>query len=194
MSLRTAQEGRLLRITLASPQTRNLLDAGLCEALLRELSQAQANENVGGILLDAEGPVFCSGIDAEAGGELFSIRQRLSKPLVAAVRGVALSGGLGLLAGAHVVLAAQGSSFGLTDIREGVWNEALYRVVAAAIGERRARELTLTGRVFSTPDALALGLVHMVAPAFELDDRATEVAGALANAHPHVVRAALRAH
>ena len=116
----------------------------------------------------------------------------MAKPLVAAVKGVAISGGVALLANAHVVVAAQGSSFGLTDIREGKWSEAIYWAVASAIGERRALELCLTGRIFSTPDALAWGLVHMVAPAFELDDRASEVAAALANANPEAVRAALR--
>jgi enoyl-CoA hydratase/carnithine racemase len=90
------------------------------------------------------------------------------------------------------VIAAQGTSFGLTEIREGKWSEAVYRAVAAAVGERRAMELCLTGRVFSTPDALAWGLVHMVAPAFELEDRATEVATPLANANADAVRAALR--
>ena len=63
--------------------------------------------------------------------------------------------------------------------------------VASAIGERRALELCLTGRIFSTPDALAWGLVHMVAPAFELDDRASEIAMAVANAAPEAISAAL---
>ncbi|MSV34624.1 MAG: enoyl-CoA hydratase/isomerase family protein [Bryobacterales bacterium] len=190
MSIRVEQDGRLRRITLAAPEKRNLLDAALCQDLLAILRAAAADDTVGAILLDAEGPVFCSGIDAEAGADLFTIGRRISKPLVAAVKGVALSGGLALLANAHVVLAAQGSSFGLTDIREGVWNKALYRAVAGAIGERRARELSLTGRVFSTPDALSWGLVHMVAPAFELDERATEVATALANANANAIRTA----
>ena len=190
MSVRIEQDGRLRRITLAAPEKRNLLDAGLCQDLLAKLRDAAADDTVGAILLDAEGPVFCSGIDAEAGADLFTIGRRISKPLVAAVKGVALSGGLALLANAHVVLAAQGSSFGLTDIREGVWNTALYRAVAGAIGERRACELSLTGRVFSTNDALAWGLVHMVAPAFELDERATDVATALANANATAIRTA----
>jgi enoyl-CoA hydratase/carnithine racemase len=192
MSLRIEQDGRLRRITLAAPEKRNFLDAVACQDLLRELRDAAADDAVGGILIDAEGPLFCSGIETEAGADLFTIGRRIAKPLVAAVQGVAVSGGLGLLANAHVVVAAQGSSFGLTDIREGIWNEALYRAVAGAIGERRTRELSLTGRIFSTPDALAWGLVHMVAPAFELDDRATEIATALANANPHAIRAALR--
>ena len=192
MNLRIEQDGRLRRIALAAPEKRNLLDAAMCQDLLGELRDAVADNAVGAILLEADGPIFCAGVDPVAGEELFTIGRRMAKPLVAAVKGVAISGGVALLANAHVVVAAQGSSFGLTDIREGKWSEAVYWAVAAAIGERRALELCLTGRVFSTPDALAWGLVHMVAPAFELDDRASEVAGALANATPEAVRAALR--
>jgi len=192
MNLRIEQDGRLRRIALAAVEKRNLLDAAMCQELLRELRDAVADDEVGAILLEADGPVFCSGVDPVAGEELFTIGRRMVKPLVAAVQGVAVSGGLALLANAHVVLAAQGSSFGLTDIRDGKWSEAVYWAVASAIGERRALELCLTGRIFSTPDALSWGLVHQVAPAFELDDRASEVASALANANPEAVRAALR--
>jgi enoyl-CoA hydratase/carnithine racemase len=192
VSLRIEQDGRLRRIALAAPEKRNLLDAIICQDLLRELRDAVAHDTVGAILLEADGPIFCVGVDPLAGEELFTIGRRMAKPLVAAVKGVAISGGVALLANAHVVVAAQGSSFGLTDIREGKWSESIYWAVASAIGERRALELCLTGRIFSTPDALAWGLVHMVAPAFELDDRATDVAGALANANPEAVRAALR--
>ena len=67
----------------------------------------------------------------------------------------------------------------------------MFDAVARAVGDRRALELALTGRIFSTAEAAAWGLIHMVAPAFELDDRATETATALANANRDVVRAAL---
>ena len=191
MNLRIEQDGRLRRITLAAPEKRNLLDAGLCRDLLRELREAAADQGTGAILIEADGQVFCSGVEPGAGDELFAIGRAITKPLVAAVRGVAVSGGLALIANAHVVVAAQGTSFGLTDIREGKWSEAIYRAVASAIGERRALELALTGRIFTTQDALAWGLVHVVAPAFELDDRASEIAAALANANLDAVRAAL---
>jgi len=192
MNLRIEQDGRLRRIALAAAEKRNFLDAAMCQDLLRELRDAVADDAVGAILLEADGPMFCTGVDPVAGEELFTIGRRMAKPLIAAVRGVAVAGGVALLANAHVVLAAQGSSFGLTDIREGKWSDSIYRAAAASIGERRALELCLTGRIFSTADALAWGLVHMVAPAFELDDRAGEVAGALANANSEAVRAALR--
>ena len=190
MSLRIEQDGRLCRIALAAPQKRNVLDAAACRDLLQELKNAAAEEGTGAILLEADGSAFCAGAECED-EELFTIGRHINKPIVAAVQGVAISGGLALVANAHVVVAAQGTSFGLTDIRDGRWHAALYRAVAHAIGERRTLELGLTGRVFSTPEALAWGLVHSVAPAFELDDRATEVSIALANASPAAVRAAL---
>jgi len=91
-------------------------------------------------------------------------------------------------------VAAQGSSFGLTDIREGRCYPGILGAVAAAIGGRRARELSLTGRVFTAPEALAWGLVHALAPPFELDDRASAIAAALANADANAVSAILAFH
>jgi enoyl-CoA hydratase/carnithine racemase len=190
MKLRIEQDGRLYRIALSSPETRNVIDAAGCLDLLRELRGAEADANVGAILLEADGPIFCAGCEPDE--ELMSIGRKASKPIIAAVQGVVLAGGLALAANAHVVVAAQGTSFGLTDIREHRWSEAIMEAVALAIGQRRALELSLSGRVFSTPDALAWGLVHHVAPAFELDDRATEVAVGIANANPDAIRAMLK--
>jgi enoyl-CoA hydratase/carnithine racemase len=190
MSLRIEQDGRLCRIALAIPEKRNMLDAKACRDLFHELTDAAADRGTGAILLEADGPVFCAGAQCEDGA-LFSIGRTISKPIVAAVQGVAIAGGLALVANAHVVVAAQGTSFGLTDIREGQWHDAVFRAVSFAVGERRALELGLTGRVFSTPDALAWGLAQYVAPAFELDDRATEIGMALANANPEAVARAL---
>ena len=190
MSLRIEQDGRLCRIALAAPDKRKILDEKSCRDLFHEMVDAAADPGTGAILLEGDGAVFCAGSECDD-PDLFTIGRRIGKPLVAAVQGVALAGGLALVANAHVVVAAQCTSFGLTDIREGKWYEAAFRAVAAAMGERRALELGLTGRVFSTPEALAWGLVHHVAPAFELDDRATEIGMALANASPAAVRNAL---
>lgn len=193
MSVRVEQAGRVRILTLASPGTRNVLNASMAAALLGELAAADADGSTGSVLLDAEGDTFCGG--TEAGGvlpdELFTFGQRAVKPVVAAIRGVALSAGVGLLANAHVVLAAQGSSFGLTDLREGHCDARLLAAVARAVGERRTRELALTARVFTVPDALAWGLVHAVMPPFELEDRATAVARGLAAADAAAVRAVM---
>jgi enoyl-CoA hydratase/carnithine racemase len=190
MKLRTEQDGRLYRIALSSPEARNVIDADGCRDLAREFHEAEADESVGAILLEADGPIFCAGCEADE--ELLSIGRKIEKPIIAAVQGVVISGGLALAANAHVLVAAQGTSFGLTDIREGRWAEVFTDAIGYAIGRRRALELALSGRIFSTPEALAWGLVHHVAPAFELDDRATEVAQGIANAHPEAIRGMLK--
>jgi len=190
VTLRIEQDGRLCRIALALPEKRNALDAAACLDLLHELRDADAERSVGAILLEADGPVFCAGAEPDDEA-LFRIGQTVSKPIVAAVQGVAVSGGLALLANAHVVVAAQGASFGLTEIRDGKWDGAAFEALVWALGRRRATELAITGRVFSTPEALAWGLIHYVAPAFELDDRASKIATAVANANPAALKQAL---
>ena len=113
MSFRIEQDGRLCRITLAQPEKRNVLDAAACRELLRELTDAAADAATGAILIEADGQIFCAGAEPEDDA-LFTIGRPISKPIVAAVQGVAISGGLALAANAHVVVAAQGTSFGLT--------------------------------------------------------------------------------
>jgi enoyl-CoA hydratase/carnithine racemase len=190
VSFRIEQDGRLRRITLAAPEKRNVLDREATSALLSELTEAAADAGTGAILLEADGPVFCAGAECED-DQLFTIRERLGKPLIVAVQGAAISGGLAIVASAHIAVAAQGSTFGFLDIREGRWNRRVYRAIAGAIGERRALEIGMTGRIFSTQDAMAWGLIQQVAPAFELDDRAMEIGTAVANANPDAIREAL---
>jgi enoyl-CoA hydratase/carnithine racemase len=174
------------------PEKKNALTTEVCNSLVNAIEGSEEDPTVGAILLEARGDVFCAGMDlSEAQGDsagiataihekLFTLGLRLRKPIVASIQGPALGGGIGLIANAHIAIAAQGSSFGLTEIRVGMWPFVIWRSVAAAIGERRAMALALTGRIFSVNEALSWGLVHEVTPAFELDDRATATAHHLA--------------
>ncbi len=192
--IRSEQDGRVRRITLAVPQRRNVLTSELAKQILAELSEALEDDGTGAILMDAEGPVFCGGLDFDdlPGDAIFRFGKTASKPIVAAMQGVATSAGVALLANAHIVIAAQGSSFGLTDIRESRSHSGVQAAVEAVLGERRTTELALTGRIFTTPDALNWGLVHAATPAFELDDRGLAVAQGLAGANPQAIRAVLK--
>jgi enoyl-CoA hydratase/carnithine racemase len=187
-----AREGRMLRLTLNRPEKNNLLTSSLCRDLVSALDNAERDAEVGCVLLEAAGPMFCGGLELaeepqpeadEARERLFTFGREYRKPVVAAVQGPCLGAGVGLVANAHVVLAAQGVQFGLTEIRHGCWPYVTHRALAWAMGERRVVELSLTGRVFSAQDAMLFGLVHEIAPAFELDDRATAVARRLAESN-----------
>lgn len=189
--IRIEQEGGVRRLHLAAPERHNIIDAPMAVALLVEMKEAEADPGTKVLLLEADGPMFCGGSANEVDPDIFHIGARSTKPIVAAVKGVALGVGLALIAGAHVAIAAQGSSFGFVDIREGRWNQELFQALSRCIGSRRTLELGLTGRIFTVPDALSWGLIHQVAPAFELDDRATSIAQSLAAADPAAVQAAL---
>ena len=133
MSIEVAREGRVLRASLNRPQHRNLLTFEVAQALVNIVDQAQSDDAVGAVLVDGRGEFFCYGGEPDLPDALWTLSERLTKPLVAAVQGAALSAGMALVAQAHVAVAAQGTSFGLLDIRNGVFPPALH-AVAEAIG------------------------------------------------------------
>lgn len=196
-------EGAVAHITLRRPESRNVLDPGIVRSLADLLLQAERDSTVNAILLDGEGPAFCCGLepgavwisstreDVQALASILGFGRNTSKPLVVAVQGAALGVGLGLVSNAHVALAAQGSSFGLTEIRSGQWPFLAWEALERTLGRGRALELSLTGRVFTAADALAWGLVHEVTQPSELEDRASATASLLAGGPPRIVRQAL---
>lgn len=194
------RQGRLLEITLNRPDKRNALDRAMCESIVEACESAETDGSIGAIYWRSVGPIFCSGMDLDEAsspdaveltsihGRLFSLGTRLSKPIVCAVQGPALAGGLGLVANAHVAIAVHGTTFGLTEIRIGMWPFAIYRAVEMALGSRRTLELTLSSKIFNTPEALAWGLVQEVVPPFELEERGEAIARAMANAPADTIR------
>lgn len=196
--------GRVLHVTLDRPEKRNALSLELARRLADQLDEASADDAVGAILLTGAGKVFCAGMDLSEMGRvdsaelarvherLFTCGERLRKPLVAAVHGAALAGGTGLAANAHIVFASPEASFGLTEIRLGLWPFVIYRAVVAAVGARRALELSLSGRIFAADEAARYGLVHTVCTLDELLPQAESAARRLAEASPGAIAAGMQ--
>jgi enoyl-CoA hydratase/carnithine racemase len=114
----------------------------------------------------------------------------LGKPLIAAIHGAAVGGGTGLAANCHIVVASENATFGLTEIRLGLWPFLVYRAVALGLGERRTVELALTGRTFRGREAVEIGIAHEVA--VDCEARALSVAESLAAFSPTAIRSGLR--
>lgn len=197
------RDGRLLTLTLNAPASHNRLTLSMCRELAEALREADRDASVGAVLLKGAGAAFCIGTDAqelllegavEAASiheELFTIGGSLTTPLVCQVQGAAHGAGVALLANAHVTLAAQGTTFGLTEIRMGDWPFVAFRSLAEAVGERRATELALSGRIFGTNEALQYSLIHAVTPPFELEERAEATARLLAESSGELIRRGL---
>lgn len=199
--LQSETHGRVLRLVMNRPDKRNALNAALCRDLVDAIGHAERDPRIGVIVLAGAGSCFSAGMDLSEIQEihpepigtvheqLFTLSTRLSKPLLGEVHGPALGGGMGLVANCHIVVASAAAQFGLTEIRLGLWPFLVFRAVSIALGERRAIELALTGRIFDVQEAKQLGLVHEIAP--DLPARVMELAGQLAAGSPRATQSGL---
>jgi enoyl-CoA hydratase/carnithine racemase len=203
MSIETAVEGRLLRLKLNRPEKRNALNIEMCRAIVEAIHKADEDPRIGATLIGGAGEAFCAGMDlteartadrqqlADVHEPLFTLAETVRKPIVAAVQGPAIAGGTGLAANAHIAIAAESATFGLTEIRLALWPVLIFPAIAAAVGERRAVELSLSGRIFNAREALDFGLVSEVVAEDQLEARALAVAHALADASTPTITAGL---
>lgn len=199
--LQSHLSGRVLRLVLNRPEKRNALNAALCRELVDAVSRGNRDPHVGVIVIAGSGECFCAGMDigevqeirpetiGNVHEQLFTMSARLSKPLIAEVNGPAYGGGVGLVANCHIVIASERAKFGLTEIRLGLWPFLVFRAVSVALGERRAVELALTGRIFDVQEAKQMGLVQEVSD--DLPKRVAELAAQLAEGSPSAIRSGL---
>lgn len=200
-ALRVERDGDVLRLTLARPETRNAFDA----ALIAEL--AEAFVDVGrarAVVLAGEGPSFCAGADVEwmrASADLDhdanvadanALRRMLEAvdacpaPVVAAVHGHALGGGVGLVACADIALAEERTVFACSEVKLGIVPAVISPFALRKIGESAARRYFVTGERFEAATALRIGLVHEVTA--DLEEALGRVLGELRTAGPRAAR------
>jgi methylglutaconyl-CoA hydratase len=189
-------------ITLNRPERRNAINGELIQDLLSALADAETDAAVRVVILTGTGKAFCSGMDLETlqsvaaqtpdenlgdsrqMARLFQRVYTFSKPLIAAVNGAAIAGGCGLATFADITLAVPEAKFGYTEVRIGFIPALVSVILRRQLGEKRARELCLTGRVFDAAEAYRLGLVTEVVPAEQLMQRAQEVAEGFLGSSP----------
>jgi len=182
--LKVTIEHGVATLTLDSPANRNALSRAMRARLRAALDEALADDAVRVIVLDHTGRVFCSGMDlSEAAGggaeqqgvrefpEILSALWSSPKPVLAAVRGPARAGGVGLLAACDVVVAGTSATFAFSEVRIGVVPAVISAVVLPRMLTHAAHRLMLTGEVFDAATAAAGGLVDLVAA----DDEVSEV-------------------
>ncbi len=176
---------RVATITLDRPEARNALNTEVLRLLPRFLLEAEADDAVDVMILTGADPAFCAGVDlkeAAAGGQgdadsaigaVVESRQGPfpphAKPLIGAVNGVAVTGGLEVALGCDFLIASDRARFADTHARVGVmpgWG--LTVLLPQAIGVRRAREMSTTGNYVDAQQALDWGLVNHVVPHDEL--------------------------
>jgi cyclohexa-1,5-dienecarbonyl-CoA hydratase len=162
-------DGRLLRLRLSRPKA-NLIDAGMIAALDGALQQYLHNSELGGILLDAEGPHFSYGasveehLPAQCATMLSGLHRVLLRmveapvPLLVAVRGQCLGGGLEVALAAHLMFVTPDATLGQPEMKLGVFAPAASCLLPELIGPSRALDLLVSARSITGAQAAAIGL------------------------------------
>ncbi|MGP8224611.1 MAG: enoyl-CoA hydratase/isomerase family protein [Terracidiphilus sp.] len=196
-------------ITLNRPEKRNALSPRMIEELTVAFDEAESCA-CGVVILTGAGSAFCAGLDME---HLESLRAHtpeehrrdsenmarvlralydFPKPVIAAVNGPAIAGGMILATIPDFTLATQESKFGFNEVRVGFVPAIAASFLLRQVGEKRSRELLLTGRLLKAQEALQMGLVTQVVAAEELMQTAHALAQTLLQNSPQAMQAVKR--
>ncbi len=194
-------EGDIATLTLDRPEKRNAISPEMIRELGAALDEAQSSR-ARAVILTGAGKAFCAGMDlnylkefstqspqqvVEDARRIAGMFRRLwsfPKPLVAAVNGAAIAGGTGLATLCDFTLAAPEATFGYTEVRIGFLPAIVSSFLVRQVGEKRARDLLLSGRLIDAAEAREMGLVNEVVPLKKLLERARELASELAALSP----------
>ncbi|HEY0170134.1 MAG TPA: enoyl-CoA hydratase-related protein [Pyrinomonadaceae bacterium] len=190
--IRFSVEERVARVTFARPPL-NIFTIAMMREVDAALTECMGMRDVVAVVFGATGGsrAFSAGVSVEEHQPetvyqmlesfhgVFRTMEQMGKPTVAVVEGAALGGGCELVAGCDIVIAASGSKFGQPEIKLGVFPPVAAVLLPRIMGERRARELLLTGEIFDAQEALRTGLVSYVVEAGQLESKLAEVLGRL---------------
>jgi len=194
--------GAVRILTMNRPEKHNALNTALTQALVDALWQAERDAEVHAVVLTGAGKSFCAGADtsefsalvpedpqavnarADLTTGLHLAFSRMSKPVVAAVRGNALGGGAGLAIACDLAVMAENVRFGYPELKHGIVAAVVMSNLVRQLGRKHAFELLAMGEPIDGPRALALGLANRVEPNDRVLEAALEIAARLAGWSP----------
>ena len=207
--LLVADEGPLRIITLNRPERRNAMTPGMQVEVIEAIEEAAADQ-CRVVAFAGAGVAFCAGLDlsalqamrgkdadahradAERIAKLFRTLYELPKPTISLVQGPAIAGGTGLATICDFTLATPAARFGYTEARIGFVPALVSAYLTLQIGDKRARDLLLTGRLFDANEAYRLGLVNEIVAAEDLQLRMRALAESLSANSPESLAATKR--
>jgi len=201
---------QVAEVYLNRPEVRNAFNDAVVAELGAVFTGFAADAELRVVVLGGHGKAFCAGADlawmramadfdwarnhadAQALAEMLWSVHNCPVPVVGRVHGDCYAGGVGLAAVCDVLVAAEGVQFCLSEARLGLLPATIGPYVIRALGERAARRWFTTAERFDAATAHALGFVHEVAPADQLDARVGQIVGAIVGNGPAAVRACKR--
>ena len=191
-------------ITFNRPEKMNTWNAQVASELSEAMLKANTDDEVRAIVLTGAGRAFCAGADLEGGGDTFANRDEdggrqsdegrntrnvypneIDKPVIAAINGAAVGVGMTYPMLCDIRLASEGAKMGFVFTRRGMMPElAAHLIVQRVAGLSNAADILLSGRIFTSEEALDMGIVSKVFPKDQLLDAAHEMAKDYANTAP----------
>ncbi|MGC2369882.1 MAG: enoyl-CoA hydratase-related protein [Candidatus Sulfotelmatobacter sp.] len=205
-TLQVTYDSGIATITLNRPDKRNAISFELIDDLLHALQEVETSDALA-IVVTGAGKAFCSGMDLEnlkgllgrspeqnledsqTMVRLFRSLYEFPKVTIAAVNGAAIAGGTGLALLCDFTLAVPEAKFGYTEVRIGFVPAIVSTFLLRQVGEKQARDLLLTGRIFGADEAARMGLINEIVAPEKLLARARELAALLMENSPASLRA-----
>lgn len=205
--LRVERRGIAAFVTLSRPQVHNAFNARLIAELHAAFQALSADDTVRAIVLAGDGRNFSAGADlhwmrasldlsrddniadALRMADMFRAIDSCRHPVIGRIQGAALGGGAGLTAVCDIAIAEEGAKFGFTEARLGITPAVISPFVLRKIGPSHARALFVTAERFDAQRALAIGLIHQIAPPGGLDDTVAAKLRDIGQSGPAGVRA-----
>src|ERR1700689_4983822 len=205
-TIQLAYDSFVATITLNRPEKRNAISFVLIDDLLRGLKEVESSDAIV-LILTGAGKAFSSGMDldnlkvligrspeqnledSQTMVRLFRSLYEFPKVTIAAVNGPAIAGGTGLALLCDFTLAVPEAKFGYTEVRIGFVPAIVSTFLLRQVGEKQARDLLLTGRIFEAEEAVRMGLVSEIVAPEKLITRVRELAALLMGNSPSSLRA-----
>ena len=192
---------RVRTLTFNRPQSRNALSSALRTAFFAALRDAQADDDVDVVIVTGADPVFCAGLDLKELGDNTQLPDispkwpAMTKPVIGAINGPAVTGGLELALYCDILIASEHARFADTHARVGLlptWGLSVR--LPQKVGVGLARRMSMTGDYLSASDALRAGLVTEVVAHDELLPTARAIAASIVGNNQRAVRALLESY
>src|SRR4030088_3035013 len=198
------KRGQAFWITINRPDKRNAINGDVVAGIAKGYRAAQDDKSVRVIVLTGAGhQAFCAGADLQHTGAAFAfdfakpnvdyadllrVSQNATKPAIARVGGVCMAGGMGLLCMTDMAFAADHVTFGLPEVKVGVFPMQVMSLLQSIAPRRLINEWALTGEPFDARTALAAGLLNYVVPAAELDSKVEWLIARIVGKSPTAIR------
>ena len=198
------KRGAAFWITINRPDKRNAINADVVAGIASGYRDAHDDRDVRVIVLTGAGDkAFCAGADLQNSGAAFAmdfakpnvdyadllrLSQNATKPAIARVGGVCMAGGMGLLCMTDMAVAADHVTFGLPEVKVGVFPMQVMALLQSIAPRRLINEWSLTGEPFDAKTALAAGLLNYVVPSSELDAKVDWLIGRIIDKSPTAIR------